>query len=194
MRAQMAEHARDTYRGGGLPPPLAVLRTSSKYSREPARTAAATAAANTQPPATTMPPALTPMATPTTTRFCSCLAFSAFLPAASSPPPPPPAETAAAASSGKRRRRRRGGGDGRRKRRRSGGWGRGGEGSRRNGVWRRVAPVAGAGAAMGGGKLCGWGARAVQDCWRSVRCEMSRDFRPCFSVEYKQREKQKLYA
>lgn len=162
MRAQMAEHARDTYRGGGLPPPLAVLRTSSKYSREPARTAAATAAANTRPPATTMPPAPTPMATPTRTRFCSCLALSSFLAATSSPPPPAPAaaDTAAAASSGKWRRRRSGGGDGRRKRRRSEGWGCGGEGSRRNGEWRRVA----AGAAMRGGERAGLEEAEISMC------------------------------
>jgi hypothetical protein len=171
MEAQITEQTRDTYRGGGIPPPSAVPRTSSKYSREPARMAAATAAANTQPPATTMPPAPTPMATPTSTRFCSCRALSAFL-TASSPTPPLLAETAAAARRGKRRRMRRGGGEGRIRRRRRGGWGRRRGGRRRNGWWCWAA----AAAAMGGLGV-GWGGGARRRR-RRLRCEQ-RDFFFC---------------
>jgi hypothetical protein len=170
MEAQITEQTRDTYRGGGVPPPPAVPRTSSKYTREPARTAAATAAANTQLPATTMPPAPTPMATPTRTLFCSFRALSAFL-EASSPNPPLLAETAVAARSGERRRMRRGGGEVRMNWRRRGGWGLRRGGRRRNGWWSwAVAATAGA-AAMRGVELgkcgvLGWGARR-----RRVRCE-----------------------
>lgn len=72
IKAQMTEQTRDTYRGGGvIPSVIPRLRTNSKYSRAPAKTTAAMAAAKTHPPAKTIPPAESPIPSPKTTLFLS---------------------------------------------------------------------------------------------------------------------------
>lgn len=72
ITAQITEHTRDTYRGGGvIPAVIPRLLTNSKYSRAPTKTAAARAAVKTHPPANTTPPTRIPMPSPNTTLFLS---------------------------------------------------------------------------------------------------------------------------
>lgn len=76
ISAQITEHTRDTNRGGGvIPAAIPRLLTSSKYSRAPAKTAAARATVKTHPPASTTPPTQTPMPIPNTTLFFNWLAL-----------------------------------------------------------------------------------------------------------------------
>lgn len=70
MTAQIIEHTRDTYRGGGvIPAVIPRLLTKSKYSRAPTKTAAARNAVKTHPPANTTPPTEIPMPSPKTILF-----------------------------------------------------------------------------------------------------------------------------
>lgn len=70
MRAQITEHTRDTYRGGGvIPVAIPLLLTSSKYSREPVKIATDIANVKIHPPAKTTPPTHIPNPSPETTRF-----------------------------------------------------------------------------------------------------------------------------
>lgn len=72
IRVQITEQTRETYRGGGvIPAVIPRLRTNSKYSRAPIKTAAAKATVKIQPPANTTPPAETPMPMPNTILFLS---------------------------------------------------------------------------------------------------------------------------
>ena len=76
ISAQITEHTRDTNRGGGvIPAAIPRLLTSSRYSRAPAKTAAARATVKTHPPASTTPPTQTPMPIPNTTLFFNWLAL-----------------------------------------------------------------------------------------------------------------------
>lgn len=76
IRVQMMEQACDTYRGGGvIPSVIPWLRTNSKYSRAPAKTAAAKATVKTHPPAKTTPPAAIPMPIPKIILFFNWLTF-----------------------------------------------------------------------------------------------------------------------
>lgn len=70
IRAQIREQTRDTYRGGAvIPTVIPRLRTNPKYSRAPAKTAAAKARVNTHPPARTTTPTDIPIPSPKTILF-----------------------------------------------------------------------------------------------------------------------------
>lgn len=70
IREQITEQARETYRGGGvIPEAMPRLLTSSKYSLEPANTAAARPTVKTHDPANTIPPTETPIPSPNTILF-----------------------------------------------------------------------------------------------------------------------------
>jgi len=70
MTAQIIEHTRDTYRGGGvIPAEIPRLLTKSKYSRAPTKTAAAKNAVKNHPPTNTTPPTEIPMPSPKTILF-----------------------------------------------------------------------------------------------------------------------------
>lgn len=72
IRVQITEQTRETYRGGGvIPAVIPRLRTNSKYSRAPMKTAAEKATVKIQPPANTTPPAETPTPRPNTILFLS---------------------------------------------------------------------------------------------------------------------------
>lgn len=76
MRAQITEQTRDTNRGGGvIPAVIPWLLTNSKYSRAPTKTAAATVAVNTHPPANTTMPTDNPIPSPKKILFFNWLAF-----------------------------------------------------------------------------------------------------------------------
>lgn len=65
MIEHITEQARDTYRGGGvIPEVMPRLLTSSKYSLEPAKTAAERATVKTHFPANSTPPTDIPMPSP----------------------------------------------------------------------------------------------------------------------------------
>ena len=74
---QITEQARETNRGGGvIPEAMPRLLTSSKYSLEPANTAAERATVKTHSPANTTPPTKTPMPRPKIILFLNWLVFS----------------------------------------------------------------------------------------------------------------------